>query len=232
MVVRARSLVAVLSGMAAFPLAAHASFSFGKPSFSCNADSFVSGINWGDGSSLGAPMVAVDQGAINLPAVQTQFGCSNNMYSAGLQGNNFAVNFGNFTPPDPNLKYELKYDLKLDTFDYKEFVGGIGVAPELKFFSNFNMYLDVKAFNVDGLMVNEYKEFVGLKLDSLFGYASGGDLKLMGDGSVELDPTIPGGFGVLSFYDTPVPEPTSMLLVGSGLASAAATLRRKRKAKA
>lgn len=229
MVMRARSL-AVLA-MAAMPLPAFAgTLGSPTPSFMCDGSitmgdgsvvPAVSGINWGDGSAFGAPIALVGD------PTAVEFSCSNNMYSAGIQGNNFAVNFGAFAPSDQFLKYELKYELK--TFDYKVLIGGIDALPCCKYFSNFDIYIDF--LNTDGVV--QYKEFVGLKLDSAFGYASGGDLKLMADGSVVLDPSIPGGFGTLELYDTPaVPEPASLLLVGSGVASAAGVLRRKRKARA
>ena len=222
MVVRARSVLALLSGVAALPLTAHASFSFGKPSFSCSFGdgSVVNGINWGDGSSLGSPMISTDGG---VPAVQ--FGCSNNMYSAGLQGNSFGVNFGNLVPPSP---IDTLVKLDVITTDYKELVGGVENKLELKI-TQWDVYFSYYKVNADGFPTLDHKDFVGLKLDSLSGFSSGGEFKIV-DGSVFLDPTIPGGSGTLELTNTPaVPEPATLALVGSGLVGG--ILRRKRKPK-
>ncbi|HVP44001.1 MAG TPA: PEP-CTERM sorting domain-containing protein [Terriglobales bacterium] len=225
MVVRARSLVAVLSGVAAFPLAAHAANPgpIQTPSLSCNSDNFVSGINWGDGSSTGVPAVQSQPGP-----VQTPFSCANNMYSAGVQGDSFVLNFGNLLPPpDPDLKYELKYEL-LST-SYKEMV--VGTPDKWHTTTDFDMYI---SFYKEDVL--QYKDFIGLKVDSMFGDAlSPNNAFLVNEeGQLVLDPPLPGGgFAELELYNTPqVPEPGTLALVGTGLAGVAGVLRRKRKAKA
>ena len=215
MVVRARSL-AVLA-LAAMPLPAHGLIGLLKPTFSCDS----SQINWGDGAALNVPGISlVPQPEPDVPAVQ--FGCSNNLYSAGITGNTFALNFGNFKPANPNDAY----DLKLFT-DYKEstFLNPDGALQD-KWDTYFDMYIEL--LNADGFV--QYKEFVGLKLDSMFGFSTEGKF-FMADGSVFLDPTIPGGNAELFLTDTPaVPEPATLALVGSGIAGG--ILRRKRKARA
>ena len=226
MVVRARSVAAVLSGIAAFPLAAHASFSFGMPSFSCSTDGgVVAGINWGDKSSMGSPMISTDLTISgNLPAVQ--FGCSNKVYSAGVEGKEFQVNFGMFQPPDPLIKFD---GVSLAN-DYKEikFFNADGL-PQMKWDTFYDLWLNVDKWNGDG-WVFDHKDFIGIKLDSGVGFASPGSFVVV-DGSVFLDPSIPGGSAVVSLYNTPeVPEPATLLLFGTG--AAAGVLRRKRKSKA
>lgn len=220
MVVRARSLAAVFTGLAAFPLAAHAGNLTMTPNISCTSTDggVVNGIDWGDFGSLGAPLIGLTpQPEPDLPAVQ--FGCNGSMYSVGIQGSDFAVNFGDIVITKPVDKSTPL----LFTSNYKLMIPG---TDQWKYFTNFDLYIEL--FNSDGVLMG--KDFVGVKLDSMFGFSSGGDFKLMGDGSVMLDPTIPGGSGVLELYDTPaVPEPATLALVGSGVA--AGVLRRKRKAR-
>lgn len=217
MVVRARSALALLSGLAAFPLASHAAVSdYFPPTFGCSTDGgVVATIDWGDFGSAGAPMIITDG---TLPAVQ--FGCNGSMYSAGIQGSDFAVNFGDIVIP----KTVDKSTPILFTSDHKQMVPG--TENEWMYFTNFDMYIEL--FNSDGALMG--KDFVGIKLDSMFGFADGGVFQVMGDGSVRLDPTIPGGSGVLELYSTPaVPEPATLALVGGGIAGG--ILRRKRKAR-
>jgi hypothetical protein len=225
MVVRVHPVASLAAlAVAAWPFSAHAQES-PTPNIACTpasdslsflAPSKVNGITWGDGFSLGAPSVLVDA----LPAVQ--FGCGDNMYSVGVQGLMFSVNFGTGgTIPGLEDKWTVA------TTEYKEFK----FNTEYKV-TEFDIYANFYKPQIDGSSIFDHKDFIGLKYDSQFGDALSTDNKLFvnADGELILDPPIGGGSGFLELINTPgapAPEPATFALFGTGLLAAARALRRK-----
>ncbi len=228
MVVRVHSAASLAAlAIAAWPLSTRAQGPSPTPNIGCTtptpgaldvAPSTVNGITWGDGFSLGAPNVLVDA----LPAVQ--FGCGANMFSVPLQGSMFEVNFGTVgTVPGLQDKWSLA------TTEYKE----IKLDVELTV-TEFDIYANFYKEQVGGGLVFDYKDFIGIKLESSFGDSQVTDpanpLFVNADGNLILDPTIPGGSATLELIDAPgapTPEPATFALFGTGLLAAARVLRRK-----
>jgi len=226
MVVRATSAASIMAlAVAAWPFPAQAQESSSPtPNISCTnpgtladvAPSTVNAINWGDSLSLGAPAVFVDG------SLQGQFGCSANMFSVPVQGSMFEVNFGTpGTVPGFDDKWFLATPI-----DYKE----------QKFVTEFDIFANAWKIMPDGSEVLDHKDFIGVKLESDFGYSTkftNPDSPLFIDTifhKLILDPDIPGGTGTVELTATPgppVPEPATFALFGTGLLAAARILRRK-----
>jgi PEP-CTERM motif-containing protein len=232
MVVRVTSAASIMAlAVAAWPFPAQAQES-PTPTIGCTtpnvgalaevAPSTVSSINWGDGLSLGAPNILVD----TVPGVQ--FNCNGGMYSADVSGKEFSVNFGPTNPSDAFLKLgaEVKWELS-GTQEYKEQKVDVQLTV-----TEFDLVAKVYVKNADGALVLENKDYIVVKMDSAFGDAVSDTNKVFvneADGSVVLDPPIPGGFGTVELSTTPTatPEPGTLALFGSGLLAAARVLRRK-----
>jgi len=231
MVVRFHPVASLAAlAVAAWPFSAHAQES-PTPNIGCTpasdslaflAPSNVNGITWGDGFSLGAPSVLVDA----LPAVQ--FGCSANMYSVGVQGSMFSVNFGTGgTIPGLEDKWSVA------TTEYKEFKFDAEQKINVEYkVTEFDIYANFYKPQVDGGSIFDHKDFIGVKYDSQFGDALSANnaLFLNADGELILDPPIGGGSGFVELINTPgapTPEPATFALFGTGLLAAARALRRK-----
>jgi len=236
MVVRVHPAASIAAlAVAAWPFSAHAQES-PTPNIGCTAPaadaltavapSTVSGINWGDGFSLGAPSVLVD----TLPAVQ--FNCSNNMYSTPTrQGSMFEVNFGALG----SVAGETLAKIEIVTNDYKEFK----FDTEYKV-TEFDIYLDFSSgyYKITGgIPIIDHQDFIGIKAESPFGDSQlsnpADPFFVDSNGNLILDPTIPSapdgsaGTVTVDLITTPTPEPATFALFGTGLLAAARVLRRK-----
>lgn len=221
MIVRSRSSRAFLAvTVAAIPLGAQAA-ALNLPTFGCNTTNNVESIGWGDGTLAG------NKAGITLSTTGSEFkfSCENKLYSTGtISGESFSINFGTLSGL---TDFELKFSIS--PFEHKDYIYVIpefDTANPLKYaVTDFNLYLD--AYKGDIL---ENKYYVGVRTISTLKYEDF-DSKLFIDdsGNLIFDPAIPGGSGEIRLLAAPepVPEPTSLPLVATGLAAVAALLRRR-----
>lgn len=230
MVIRVRLAAAVLLALIAVPVVSHADQANGTtvaPTFGCQ-DGAVS-ISYGGGGGFSS----VSLGAItNDGSVLTglQFSClaesEGIFYYFQHEGSghqlvhDFSVDFGLFvgvaipaqTLPsdrvqracDPAVENCGPYTVPVYITDFNLYIPQPGVAPT-------------------------QQDFVGVQVESIYGFSQGGNFFVDGNGNFVFDPTVPGGEATVSLFATPVPapEPASLLLIGSGFTAGFGLLRRK-----
>jgi PEP-CTERM motif len=235
MAIRTRSRRSVLAvAFATVPLSSQASTILNLPSFDCSNGS-LQAINFAGDVPLaltganGTGVVADIYKPPN-PNQPASFSCANSLFSTGSQsGDGFSISFGQLPAVQDN--YELKYELKLESFDYKLADTSFKI-PDLTY-SDFNLYLYVDKLEANGGILSEYKDYLGVQVISQFGSALSTDDKWFVDtsGNLIFDPVIPGGSAEIRLLAAPenIPEPATLALVGAGLAGIATGLRRRHK---
>lgn len=225
MVVRVRSLAALSVALTAVPALSHADVT-NTPTFNCPAGGTLQSVNWGDGTAFNA---------VNLQATSTdggfqtgiEFGCSDSggpyYYFNHGDGSHtideFGVNFGTIAE---EKSFVFNFDTVNQKMDVYDPASG-KVTPE--YFTNFNLYLtETDPFGA------KFRDFIGVKIESLYGFSTAKWFGLDANSQLIFDPTIPGDVeATVSLTDTPVPEPSALVLMASGLAAAVEVLRRKRR---
>lgn len=223
MVVRARMLAALLIALSVVPVISHADVTL-SPTFACQAGSVS--ISYSDGGGFsGVSLGATTNDGLVLTSLP--FNCEEEgifyFFKHDDSGHHlitdFSVQFGRFigepSPPTQTLPF--------DTVERK--CDRCAVAA---YITDFNLYIPKVGPD------STHKDFVGVQVESAYGFSQGGEFFVDDNGNFVFDPTVPGGEATISLFDTPVlaPEPSGFLLMGSGFTAAVEVLRRKRRKQA
>ena len=220
MVVRARMLAAFLVVLSAVPVLSHADETL-APTLACQAGSVS--ISYGDGGGFsGVSLGATTADGSVLTGLR--FTCEEEGIFYFFQHDDgghqlvhdFAVDFGHFSGENTPAQ-----TLPFDTVERR--CDPCGPAAAALYITDFNLYIPRVG------PVSAYNDFIGVQVESVYGFSQGGNFFVDGNGDFVFDPTVPGGEATVSLFDTPVPapEPSSSLLMGSGFAAGVVVLRRK-----
>jgi len=140
------------------------------------------------------------------------FSCIDQSCGADVTGDYFSIDFGYVGLPgdDGNLKLEDGSFLKLEMSDVLFSKWLDKSSPSIMAsISDFNGYLSFYDSNWN----LQFKNYLGIEVIAT-DYITGAALKIDDDGRLIFDPAIPGGSARVNLLSAPVPEPSTLSLLG------------------